>query len=647
MLKCLALTGIFFYMVLPTAGQQKNDTWKGFERIYHTVDGHKTYIVKPTKPLAGNPWVWRASFPDWHAEMDSMLLVEGFYITYINIDDQYGNPYSMRVWDDAYHYFVDSVGLSYKVALEAVSRGGLYALGWAKRNPDKVNCIYSETPVYDFKSWPGGRGKGLGDTAAWQQLKQVYHFTEAQAVTYDDNPIDHLEGLASFKVPVLNVIGLNDKVAPPSENTYLLSQRYIAFGGPVEIYPVTKGPQELYGHHFPLDRPGYYAGFIYGNAYPVKPVLPYSNYFKTRDGLNHFYDVINKKKKATVAFLGGSITFNPGWRDKVCAYLKERYSDVSFHFIAAGIPSLGSNAHAFRLQHDVVDSGKTDLLFVEAAVNDRGNGMDSISQVRTLEGIVRHAKKSNPQLDIVMMSFADGDKTNDYNKGIVPTEIANHELIAAHYGLPSINLGKEVADKINNKEFNWQDDFKDIHPAPFGQELYFANIKKLLEGCFAQSLADTNKTVSEQLPDPLDKNNIATGKYYDLANAKLDGNWQLDSDWTPKDGLSVRDGFVHVPMLVATKPGATLSLKFKGTAIGIAEIAGSDVGIIGYSIDGAPFKTIDQYTQYSSWLHLPWYLLLDSNLKNTNHVLKIKITEEKNKNSKGNACRIVHFLVNG
>jgi len=628
-------------------GQEKSltGTWKGFEKTTISIDGHSAYYVKPEHALPGNPWVWRASFPDWHPDMDSILLTRGFYVAYVSVDDQYGSPQALQVWDKFYNYLTTKLSFAPKAALEAVSRGGLYAYGWAKRNPDKVSCVYAETPVCDIKSWPGNKEKGLGDTALWTQLKSVYHFTEAQALAYNDNPVDNLEGLASFRVPVLHVIGLNDKWAPPAENTYLFAQRYIAAGGPMSIYPVTIGPQELQGHHFPIDRPAYYADFIVNNSFPVKKILPYGNYYEKAGGLQNFYKAVATRKQATVTFLGGSITYNPGWRQKVCRYLEERFPDVKFHFIAAGIPSLGSLPHAFRLQRDVLDSGKTDLLFVETAVNDRVNGTDSATQVRALEGIIRHAKKSNPQMDIVMMAFADPDKTNDYNKGIIPVEIKNHQLLAEYYNLPFINLGKEVRDKMNNKEFTWADDFKDLHPAVFGQELYFETIKNLLQDCFDQPVADTI-TPKVLLPKPLDRASFQNGKYYNIKNERFTNGWTVTDKWQPADGLPTREGFVNVPVLSSNTPGTALSLPFKGTAVGIAVVSGSDAGTIAYAIDNGEFKTIDLYTPWSGMLHLPWYVLLGSDLKKGNHTLTIRIGAQKNKASKGNACRIVNFLVN-
>jgi sialidase-1 len=383
---------------------------------------------------------------------------------------------------------------------------------------------------------------------------------------------------------------------------------------------------------------------LYSKAQPN--VLPYDDYLTIRNGLPHFYTCVHTTHKATVAFVGGSITFNPGWRDKLCVRLKERYPGVTFAFVTAAIPSLGSVAHVFRLHHDLLDSVKPDLVFVEAAVNDRGNGTDSITQLRALDGIVRQIKKSNPATDVVLISLADPDKTNDYNHGRIPVEIANHEAVAAHYFSPSVNLGKEVRDKINNKELDWNRDFKDIHPAEYGQNLYYLTISRLLDTCLSLPSAGTGKPAG-RLPAALNKASFEAGHYYDLVHAKTDTSWTLDQNWAPNDGLSTRDGFVHVPMLIANRPGATLDLPFKGTAVGIAVVAGGDAGTISYAIDNAPFKEIDLYTVHSSWLHLPCYLLLGSDLKNTRHQLHIRINDHKNNNSKGHACRIVHFLVNG
>lgn len=619
------------------------DRWKGFERVNVQVNTFNGYYVKPAHALKGNPWVWRSSFPDWHAEMDSILLTKGFHIAYIDADNLYGHPAAMQAWDGFYVQLTQNVKLSAKPALEAVSRGALYALAWAKHNPDKVSCIYAETPVYDVKSWPGGKGKGVGDTEAWSEFKTVFHFTEQQALAYNDNPIDHLEGLASFKVPVLNVIGLWDKVTPLEENTAVFVQRYNALGGPATVMPVTEGPQTMNGHHIPVPKVEQLVDFMISNTAGIKEPLPYQQYIKVRSGLKRFESIVVNQKLATVAFLGGSITYNPGWRQKVCSYLQERYPQTQFRFIAAGIPSLGSLPHAFRLQRDVLDSGKVDLLFLEAAVNDRVNGTDSLTQVRDLEGIVRHARKSNPVMDIVLMEFADPYKNRDYDKGITPVEIKNHELIANHYGLTSINLAKEVHDKINNHEFSWDDDFKDLHPSVFGQELYFATIKAMLT---MSTDAATQQKTPARLPSVINKHSFINGSYYPIQKVQTDQQWHIDPHWQPADGVSTREGFVNVPVLSAVTPGAKLTLTFKGNAVGVAILSGPDAGSVNYAVDGGTYKHLSLYTAWSNSLHLPWYLLLGSGLSNGTHRLTLIIDEAKPQGSKGTACRIVNFFIN-
>jgi sialidase-1 len=99
-------------------------------------------------------------------------------------------------------------------------------------------------------------------------------------------------------------------------------------------------------------------------------------------------------------------------------------------------------------------------------------------------------------------------------------------------------------------------------------------------------------------------------------------------------------------MLISEKPGSECTYNFNGRGIGICVTSGPDAGVIEYSVDGKPFRKVDQFTKWSRSLHLPWYIMLDDQLKSGNHTLKLKISEEKNERSSGNACRIEYFLVN-
>lgn len=358
---------------------------------------------------------------------------------------------------------------------------------------------------------------------------------------------------------------------------------------------------------------------------------------------NTFY-AIGKRKEATIAFLGGSITEGGGWRNMVQAYLRETWPKVKFHFIDAGISSLGSLPHSFRLNQDVLSKGKVDLLFLETAVNDLANQTAKLTQQRALEGIVRHAHASNPYMNVVLLAFADEDKLADYAAGKVPQEVAVHDQIAKYYRLPFINLAEEVYKRITAGEFTWKDDFKDLHPSPFGHTLYFNSIRQLFQESIAKKMPV--KRVRIPLPVALDAFNYGKGDYLDVKRAVNLHGFVLDPSWKPADQTPTRNGFVNVPMLVGTHPDDSFELPFNGTAIGIALISGPDAGSISYSIDGKEAKDLDYFTQWSSSLHLPWYLMLADELSPGKHVLKVTINKEHSLKSTGTALRIVHFLVN-
>jgi lysophospholipase L1-like esterase len=353
---------------------------------------------------------------------------------------------------------------------------------------------------------------------------------------------------------------------------------------------------------------------------------------------------ITHDKQLNVVFLGGSITNMDGWRAKVSAYLQAKYPDVTITCINAGIPSLGSLPHVFRFKHDVLDKGRVDLLFIESAVNDHVNGTPVLVQQRALEGIIRHARAVNKYTDIVMMAFVDEDKIANYRNGRLPAEVGVHATIAARYQLSFINLAEEVTRRIDRREFTWEHDFKDLHPSPFGQELYFNTIRQLLEKQL--SAKAPSQLVSYTLPAPADRLNYSNGDYMPVGAAEQLSGFVLHPHWQPADKTATREGFTEVPMLVADKAGASFTLPFDGNAVGISIISGPDAGIIEYRIDNGPILTKDLYTQWSAGLHLPWYLLLGDDLKAGRHQLWVKMSVDKNELSKGNACRVVHFLVN-
>ncbi len=221
---------------LAAPSNSKASEWNGYPKYDFEVAGKAVTIVVPKSPAPGKPWVWHGEFFGHKPAPDIALLGQGFHIAYMKINDMLGCPDAVKLWNQCYTELTTRYALSKKPALVGLSRGGLYCYNWATANPDKVSCIYGDAPVCDFKSWPGGKGKGKGDPKNWGLVLKLWNFKdEAAALAYQGNPVDSLAPLAKNNVPLLHVFGDADDVVPWEENTGLIESRYEALGGNITL----------------------------------------------------------------------------------------------------------------------------------------------------------------------------------------------------------------------------------------------------------------------------------------------------------------------------------------------------------------------------------------------------------------------------
>ncbi|NNM85911.1 MAG: alpha/beta fold hydrolase [Phycisphaerales bacterium] len=238
--------------------------WHGFVCHHFVVAGKACWVVEPHHSLPGHPWVWCMKFADAfpHRCSEISLVHRGFCLAVMQFGSMLGSPKSMKL-ADAFYQTVTRAGLSQKVVLLGISRGGLYAYNWAALHPDRVSVIYGDAPVCDFKSWPGGFGKGRGSPADWRNLLKQYGFkNKAAAMAWKGNPIDELAPIAKANIPLISVVGLADHTVPPAENTFILAERYKKLGG--EIVILCK--PNMHHHPHGLSHPGVVVDFIVRHA---------------------------------------------------------------------------------------------------------------------------------------------------------------------------------------------------------------------------------------------------------------------------------------------------------------------------------------------------------------------------------------------
>lgn len=622
-------------------------SFHGFDQYNFELEGRGCKVVVPKEIADGKPWVWRAQFWGHQPQVDIALLKQGYHVVHAVAGNALGGPAAMKHWDDLYEYLRFEHLLADRAVLEGMSRGGLYVFNWAARHPDKVACIYADNPVCDFKSWPGGKGKGSGSPNDWQHCLKLYGMTEDEALAYKGNPVDALKPLADAEIALIHVVGDADAVVPVAENTAIIEERYKALGGHIEVI------HKPTGHHpHCLKDPKPIVDFILkhnsGKGELTAEEIVGDENFILRGDLRNSRIQFEQKKRGHVAFIGGSITEMDGYRPKVCAMLQERFPETEFTFTDAGISSTCSDTGAFRLERDVLSKGPLDLFFVEFAVNDDQDGVYHANDaLRGMEGVIAQARKHNPNVDIVMTFFVNENILRKLRQGKTTDSISSHSKVAEHYGVSLNNLAQELADLVNADKMDWKT-FGGTHPNDYGNTMCATMIRNALLETWAKPLPADAAPAAHPVVKLIDEKSYANGRFLPFSAVTTDEHWKKGvPDWPKENNGMVRGRFVKDPMIYGSTAHSKLTVDFTGTAIGAYVLAGPDTGIITCTVDGKQTKEIDTLHRFSGF-NYPMTLMFFNELEDGDYTLELEILDNRPGRSKrgGTAFRALSFVGN-
>lgn len=324
---------------------------------------------------------------------------------------------------------------------------------------------------------------------------------------------------------------------------------------------------------------------------------------RMRQGIGNFLRTVEGGGEVTVAYLGGSITAANGWRPKTTAWLRESYPEVTFKEIHAAIGGTGSDLGVFRVGRDALEHDP-DLLFVEFAVNDGGAQPEEIW--RNMEGIVRQTWRRNPATDIVFTYTIHSNMTNDLLRGECPRSASAMELLADHYGIPSVNFAVPVVELLREGKLVFTADKK-----PEGGEIWFAGDSchprdeghDIYRDLMAKALVEMrNSDVVDHKPKlescfVVDHREAA--KMVPIRKGMLSGNWvELAGD----EGLQKSFGERMGQIWSADEPGSKLNFRFRGSLAKIYDLVGPDGGQVSVVVNGKggekPRPRFDSYCTY-------------------------------------------------
>lgn len=294
---------------------------------------------------------------------------------------------------------------------------------------------------------------------------------------------------------------------------------------------------------------------------------------RARDGLPNLFAKLSAGGPVRIAYLGGSITAANGWRPKTLAWFRAQYPKAEVIEINAAISGTGSDYGACRLETDVL-SKAPDLIFMEHRVNGGGG-----YEAKSVEGIIRQAWKRSPQTDICLVYTLSQGMLSSLQAGRQTAFGAVMESVANAYGVPSIDLGVEIAKREKAGSLLFKSDAPvagkmvfsrdGVHPGNEGHEVYRDVIARSM-----LAMKGEGRPKAHRLPAPLEVRCWESATLLPIAQAALSSGWKVvdaKTDAVYREDLGRTDAMLRGAMK-CDKVGETITVRWHGTTIGFSDI---------------------------------------------------------------------------
>jgi len=351
---------------------------------------------------------------------------------------------------------------------------------------------------------------------------------------------------------------------------------------------------------------------------------------KARGGLPNFFSKIAKGDSIKVAYLGGSITAQDGWRVYSLNWMRQRFPKAGFSEINATIGGTGSDFGVFRLRDQVLKF-KPDLIFVEFAENDAHTAPQKI--IRSMEGIVRQTWQYDPSIDVCFIYTVDEGFLENEQKGLLPASVTAMEKVADKYNIPAINFGKEVCKMVNNHQLIFKAGTKavdstqvfsgdGVHPyLETGHVIYNNVLKRSMEVIVSGRQEQAER---RNLPLPLASDYFSNTRMIDFSEAKLSKDWTVINVQN-NPSFAVFGKYLKT-FAKADRTGETLTVRFRGKTIGAYDLMGPDAGRVIIEVDGNIKDTISRFDAYCTYRRMAYFIV--DHLEDKAHEVVFKVLSE-------------------
>ncbi|QNN24616.1 hypothetical protein HED60_20850 [Planctomycetales bacterium ZRK34] len=369
---------------------------------------------------------------------------------------------------------------------------------------------------------------------------------------------------------------------------------------------------------------------------------PSTDFYKVRDGIQNsqYFFANDRVGNQYLFFLGNRTLAGEGLKDTGLRYSAQMMKGFKKHFPNANPREVrqpmpgGSWFGMYRSARgqpvfgEKICSGH--LAILDFAAEDRGVPIDQVKL--TIEAMVREVLLYRSTHSQMLVYTLTPEMLEAYRAGKTPEYIRVSEQIADHYKIPSLNLARYAADRIIAGEISFSDfSANGVTPTDAGAKIYAEATEQFIDALMT-AYPVPDKPTRHKLPDPLFE------KTHDQARivAYEDPVVKPSKGW--KSGQESPIGpFRH--LLVSDTVGDTVTLKFRGSEIGIIDVVDKDSADLAYSIDGGAFAKLPAPKDATGPTMRPVALGRDLD-RNAEHEFVLKVASP-------GVARLGGFLLNG